>query len=95
MGNFMNDKPTREAWQSYSDLVRMLMDTYGFTEKDIIPHGKATGAQTSCPGTNLLEVLKTPLAPGTKTPEKAPEDLSDISTVQLATELLKRVEKKI
>jgi hypothetical protein len=92
MGDYRTDKPTREAWQSFSDLAHMLMRTYGFTQKDIIPHCDAKkiaqGSTTICPGTNILALLKTPLLPESVVHEPGNvKSLKDYTALELAEAL--------
>lgn len=92
VGDFTKEKPTREAWNAFTQACMYLMETYNFDSSAIIPHVEAKKlaklGSTACPGHNILELLKTPFIPDKKTLEP---DLSAFTTKELAIELVNRL----
>lgn len=91
VGDFTKEKPTREAWNAFTQVCMHLMETYNFDTSAIIPHVEAKKlaklGSTACPGHHILELLKTPFIPE----KKHEPGLSAFTTKELAIELVNRL----
>lgn len=91
IGNYeAGDKVTPQAWSAFSELARTLFAEFGLDESHITYHS-ACGGQTECPGDNLIEQLKQPLAPKVEVDDTHTCSLKDFSTGELVDELSVRI----
>lgn len=58
-GNFQTEHPTEKQLATLRGIIDQLKKIYNIPTENILGHKEVKGAQTACPGTNLMTFIKT------------------------------------